>query len=261
MAGLVTALFEQCGLRAEDITSNDPLDVAEVAKAKTPRLTTPLSTHCSVTVCSERTECSGGTICSRRLDFVSYVTLNFDSTLIDVLHHHKNVDYQEFPHLECQLHNKKMCFFIHGRIGRGQNAASADKVLTRTEFEQAYNTARGTLHSFLHQTFVAGDRKFCFLGCNPAEPRLRAILRMCSEHWSGDGADFINQPRKFLLWDRDTPKPDLSGTGVDLVQYPRGDEFRGFDDVLEYWAKTKPPRFRGRIERAGQFDAHAGPPR
>ncbi|MCE9526639.1 MAG: SIR2 family protein [Planctomycetales bacterium] len=241
---LIEILKERCELKPDDICSTDPLDVAEAAKSK--------NAHVYYTVLGEifaRRETSK--TASRyhslaRIPFASYVTLNFDPLLVDILSLHKNVHWSEYPWLSPENHNGKEVFHAHGRIQPGVDASLAKIVLTRSEFDEAYNPHTQRLHSFWQSTFL--DHVVCFIGCNPSEPNIRRLLSSCKAFRSRVISITAPwRPRWYLLWDdlSDPPRDLQEDCEIYPVQYCRGiSSFAGLDDVLHYWAGRQSPKLR-----------------
>ena len=240
---LVAALQDRCRVRTEDSKSTHPLDVLEAAKEKDPDEYFRVLDN----IFGRRTNPSSASRYHMlaRINFRSYVTLNFDPLLLDTMDLHRNVTVSEYPTLKNQHHGSGELFYLHGRLGPDRPAAKSRIVLTRSEFRQAYDPFKERLHSFLQQTML--DHNVCFIGCNPAETHLAYLLKACkkfcqTEHGLNDPA----RPKWFLLSHGEgASPPDLHECGISVVSYPMGDQnYSGLDHVLQYWAKKAEPKVR-----------------
>ena len=169
--------------------------------------------------------------------------------------------FSDFPNLQAQHHRRREVFCIHGRLGPGRPAATTPIVLTRREFDSAYDPWGSSLHSFIQQTILAHD--LCFLGCNPAEPYLARILESCKRHCQAEhGLTSNARPQWYLLADEGYEQLDAAtDCGIRVVQYDKRDsQFTGMDSVLEYWANKKPPFLRqaGVQESSFKLDVEPG---
>lgn len=257
---LIGQLQDRCGLRAEDLPSTDPLDIAQAAKDKDAqayfRALDKIFARRKAPVTAKRYHLLA------RIGFVSYISLNLDPLLVDTLDQHRNIKVSDFPNLHAQNHGNREVFCIHGRLGPGRPAASTPMVLTRRDFENAYDPDATLLHSFIQQTFLAHD--VCFLGCNPAESYLRRILESCKRQCQlQHGITSGTRPNWYLLADEGYEQFDaVSHCGIELVHYPKGDpQFSGMDSVLEYWAERKPPFLRPPGVQRSPFDPEVKPDR
>lgn len=240
---LIAFLQERCGLRAEDLRSTDFLDVAQAAKEKNAE-----EYARALDEMFQRKERPGSAKryhLLARIPFSSYINLNFDPLLLDIFDLHRDVTVSEYPHLQNQRHGLRELFYMHGRLGPDRPAATSPIVLTRDEFDRAYDPMQTRLHAFIQATML--DHHVCFLGCNPTEPYLARLLSACKRFCDADhGLIDPGRPRWFLLGDDSyADSPVLAQSGIHLVRYPRRDaSFSGMDAVLEYWAKKKSPVFR-----------------
>jgi hypothetical protein len=229
---LIGILQERCGVKSEDSLSTDPLDLAQAAKDKNAS-----KYYKALDKTFDRRK--NPTSATRyhllaRTPFASYVNLNFDPLLLDVLGLHKNLTVSEYPHLQNQQHGRGELFYMHGRLGPDRPAESTPIVLTRSEFERAYDPYQTRLHSFIQTTML--DNDVCFLGCNPAEPHLARLVAICKKCCDADhGLTDPKRPRWFLLADGEfQTQPSLAGSGIHVVHYDRLDaKFSGMDAVLE----------------------------
>ena len=240
---LIATLQDRCGLRAEDLRSADFLDVAQAAKDKNPeeyaRTLDDIFRRKEHPVSAKRYHLLA------RIPFLSYINLNFDPLLLDTFDLHFDVTVSDYPHLQNQNHGVKELFYQHGRLGTDRPAATSSIVLTRSEFDRAYDPMQTRLHGFIQATML--DHHVCFLGCNPTEPYLARLLAACKRFCEADhGLADPKRPRWFLLGDDSYENSaTLTAAGIHLVRYPRRDAaFSGLDAVLEYWARKKPPVFR-----------------
>jgi hypothetical protein len=241
--GLLGQLQEACGVRAEDVATTDPLEIAQAARDKNEaayyRQLDKIFGRKDAPKSARRYHLLA------RIDFISYLTLNFDPVLIDTLDLHSNITVSEYPNLQAQFHNNREVFCLHGRLSPDRPAAQTRIVLTRRDFEEAYDPWGASLHSFLHQTFTGND--VCFIGCNPSEPNLSEILKFCARQCEAQhGWSSPTRPHWYLLADDGYENLEsLSGCGIEVVRYPKVDSsFSGLDVVLEYWARKRPPTTR-----------------
>jgi SIR2-like domain len=240
---LIAILQERCGLRAEDLLSTHPLDVAQAAKDKNPQEYARALDD--VFRRKERPLSAKRYHLLARTKFASYINLNVDPLLLDILDLHFDIRVSEYPHLQNQHHGPQELFYVHGRLGPDRPAATSQIVLTRSEFDRAYDPLQTRLYGFIQATML--DHHVCFIGCNPTEPYLARMLAACKGFCDADhGLVDLKRPRWFLLAEDSYPElPSLAASAIHLVRYPRRDaSFSGMDAVLDYWAKKKPPVFR-----------------
>lgn len=255
---LISQLQERCGLRSEDLSSRDPLDIAQRAKDKNPS-----AYWQALDDIFARKPAPGAAAryhLLARLGFISYLSLNIDPLLVDTFDLHRNITVSDFPNLQAQNHGRREVFCIHGRLGPGRPAKTTPIVLTRRDFESAYNPLDGQLHSFIQQTVLAHD--LCFLGCNPAEPYLARILESCQRQCHEQhGLTSTARPQWYLLADEGYEQLDAAtACGINVVQYDKRDSrFTGMDSVLEYWANKRPPFLRPAGVQESRFDADVEP--
>lgn len=255
---LISQLQERCGLRSEDLSSSHPLDIAQTAKDKNPSAYSQALDDIFDRKLAPNSAARYHLLA--RIDFISYLSLNIDPVLVDTFDKHYNVTVSDFPNLQAQNHGHKEVFCIHGRLGPGRPAATTEIVLTRQEFETAYNPWGSSLHSFIQQTILAYD--LCFLGCNPAEPYLADILKSCKRHRQAQHSLTSNAcPQWFLLADEGYEQLDAAtACGIHVVQYDKGgSQFTGMDSVLEHWANKKPPLLRAAGVQESKFNPDVEP--
>ena len=240
---LISQLQERCGLRSEDLLSRNLLDIAQTAKDKDSSAYSQALDDIFARKPAPRSAVRYHHLA--RIGFISYLSLNFDPVLVDTFDLHDNIIVSDFPNLQAQNHGRGELFCIHGRLGPGRPAATTPIVLTRREFDSAYDPLGISLHSFIQQTILAHD--LCFLGCNPAEPYLAHILKSC-ERYSQKQHGFTSntRPQWYLLADEGYEQLDAAtACGIHVVQYDKqNSQFAGMDSVLEYLANKKPPCFR-----------------
>ena len=197
-----------------------------------------------------------------RLRCPSYLTLNFDPLLIDILSLHGNVTVSVYPKVQDWKHGDGEVFHLHGRVPPDHRGGPVDLVLTRTDFERAYNPFESMLHAFLQSTLMNND--LCFIGCNPAEENLQRILNACRLiRRQVYGLNYPSPPRWYLLQDDSaTPPPCLREAGIEIVEYPKTDAgYVGLDKILEYWADKRDPVVRVPGVRRQPFDPATEPQR
>jgi hypothetical protein len=250
---LIGELQERCGVRAEDAPSTDPLDIAQVAADKNQvayfRALDDIFAMRTAPTTAKRYHLLA------RIPFISYVSLNFDPLLVDTLDLHWDIAVSDYPNLQAQNHGKREVFCIHGRLGPGRPAATTPIVLTRKEFENAYDPYRAALHSFIQQTLLGHD--VCFLGCNPSEPYISRIFDSCKRQCQVQhGLTSTARPNWFLLAEESYGQlEEISESGIRAVQFSKLDaQFSGMDSVLAHLAKKKPPLFRHPGVQRSTFD-------
>lgn len=241
---LIERLKERCNLKPDEFRSSDLLDIAEAAKNKD--VNAYYETLAEVFARKDALKTAARYHSLARIPFASYVTLNFDPLLVDILSLHRNIYWSEYPSLSVENHSRSDVFHAHGRIQPGVAPSLAKIVLTRSEFDEAYNPHTQRLHGFWQSTFL--DHDICFIGCNPSEPNIRRLLGGCKAIRSRVlSLTAPGRPRWYLLWD------DLSDPPCELqeeceiypTRFPRGTSgFSGLDDVLSYWAERKTPKIR-----------------
>ena len=255
---LISQLQERCGVRSEDLSSRDPLDIAQTAKDKNPDAY--FQALDDIFAQKPAPGAAARYHLLARLSFISYLSLNIDPVLVDTFDLHNNITVSDFPNLQAQNHGQQEVFCIHGRLGPERPAATTPTVLTRRDFESAYHPLNGPLHSFIQQTVLAHD--LCFLGCNPAEPYLARILESCKRHCQAQhGLTSLTRPRWYLLADEGYEQLDVArACGIHVVQYDkRNSQFTGMDSVLEYCANKKPPFLRPAGVQESRFDPNVEP--
>lgn len=255
---LISQLQERCGLRSEDLSSRDPLDIAQTAKDKNPAAYFEALDEIFAPKLAPNSASRYHLL--PRIGFISYLSLNIDPVLVDTFNLHSNVTVSDFPNLQAQNHGQRELFCIHGRLGRDRPAATTSIVLTRREFEAAYDPWGSPLHSFVQQTILAHD--LCFLGCNPAEPYLARILESCKRHnHAQHGLTSPARPQWYLLADEGYGQLDAaSDCGIHVVHYDKLDShFTGMDAVLEYWANKRPPFLRPSGVQESRFNPDVEP--
>lgn len=255
---LTDILQDRCSVRPEDSVSTDPLDVAEAAKKKGPVYFKVLD---EVFQRKEYPRSRDRYHLLARIPFSSYVTLNFDTLLLDTIALHKDVTVSEYPVLQNQHHRNAELFYLHGRLGPDRPAAVTQIVLTRKEFEDAYDPYANRLHGFLQSTFL--DNDVCFIGCNPSEAHMQRLLEACRRFSKqAHGIHDTSIPRWFLLWDDESEVPPvLAACGIHAIRYGKvSPDFSGFDQVLKYLARKKEPVFRklGREQSPFSTDVEPG---
>jgi hypothetical protein len=257
---LIGQLQERCGLRAEDLFSTHSLDIAQAAKDKNApayfRALDEIFAHRSAPKTAARYHLLA------RIPFASYISLNFDPLLVDTLDLHRNITVSDYPNLQVQHQGPNEVFCIHGRLGPNRPAANTQIVLTRREFEAAYDPWGMLLHSFIQQTITAQD--VCFLGCNPAEPYLGRIFESCKRYCqSQHGLTSPGRPNWYLLADEGYERLEtVSECGIHVVQYAKRDSlYSGLDSVLEHWADKKPPLLRVSGVQRSPYDPEVEPDR
>ena len=255
---LVSTLQNGCGVRSEDLTGDDFLDIAEVAKKKNRRSYFKILDDVFSQKENPKSLCRYHML--SRIKFSSYITLNYDSLLLDTIDLHRDVTVSQYPSLKSQHHGKQELFYIHGRLGPDQPASQASIVLTRAEFEEAYNPYEQRLHAFLQSTFL--DYNVCFIGCNPDEPHMKFLIKAFNNFSEKKhGLHDVMRPKWFLLWDGESDSPELlKDCGIHMVKYPRRDKsFSGLDQVLEYWANRKKPVIREAGVEKSSYDTNVEP--
>jgi|GEM_PF-6451562 len=257
---LVSILKDRCGVRLEDLKSNDFLDIAEAAKKKNQTLF--FSTLDDIFCKKDHPKTLNRYHLLARIGFFSYITLNYDPLLLDTLDLHRNINISEYPSLNNENHSNDDIFYIHGRLGPDRPAENTHIVLTRSEFDEAYDPYRSCLHSFLQTTFQNHD--ICFIGCDPSEQHIQYLLKAFQAFSERiHGLEDNNRPQWFLLWDGDSDPPGkLDKCGIRLVKYSKKNKsFSGLDQVLEYWAQKNKPFLRKPGVKRFSFDPNVEPER
>ena len=144
---LISKLQKRCGVRSEDLSSRDPRDIAQTAQDKNPN-----AYFQALDEIFARKRAPGAAAryhLLARVGFISYLSLNVDPLLVDTFDLHRNITVSEFPNLQAQNHGRGEVFCIHGRLGPRRPAATTPIVLTRQEFDNAYDPWGSSLHSFI----------------------------------------------------------------------------------------------------------------
>lgn len=239
---LIETLRTKCELRPEDEASGNPLDVAEVAKTKDTSKYYGVLRHLFAR--KKKYTCLKRYHLLARINFASIITLNMDPLLLDVIALHRNVTASAYPWLQNEYHGRSEVFFLHGRVDP-DSTSGPEIVLSRSDFEQAYDPLCCMLWSFVQQTLLSYD--ICFLGCNPSEPYLHRLISSCRSIRDGQfGMNKQDPPRWFLLAEEAwTVPPEVAEAGIAIVKYPmHNGSYVTFDNILESWADKKPPEFR-----------------
>lgn len=247
-SGLINALRERCSLRPEDLQGVDPLDIAEAAKNTNPSAYNQTLNELFDRRAQPRTARRYHML--DRIPFCGYLTLNFDSLLLDTLDLRRNVTVSDYPclhpqHLRNSDHARTELFYLHGRLGPNRPAEDARIVLTRSEFEEAYDPFGGPLHAFLWSALESHD--ICFIGCRPVEDNFARVLDACERFSEREhGLRDSNRPRRYLLWDSDSKPPGrIEELGIHTVRFDRVDSsYAGLVEMLEFLAGKREPRLR-----------------
>jgi len=115
-------------------------------------------------------------------NFKSYLTTNFDPLLAHEARSANPVCRKElmvYPHLDRQHIEKRTIYYLHGLIPEHNVPVNGSIVLSRSEFERAYEHD-SSLRTFLIQTL--DDDPVCFVGCRLREPPLCHILAVIRKH-------------------------------------------------------------------------------
>jgi hypothetical protein len=133
-----------------------------------------------------------------RINFKSYVTLNFDPLLAEEsrwVEPHPTV--YPYPHLDRQHIRSRSIFYLHGYVAKNSIPEERHLVLSESEFANAYRPD-GPLRQFLLPTFIHDP--ICFVGCELREPVFRDVFDICKKqqqellHKGG-----TQTPPKFIL--------------------------------------------------------------
>ena len=257
-AVLSDQLKEACEIRAEDLTSDDPADILEAARAKNRQkfIAALLGKFRRL----EHPSAARRYHLLARLKSRRYITLNFDPLLVDIVGLHRNVAVSQYPWITSGQHEDGELIHLHGRLDGDFDASAWPLVLTRTDFDKAYHPDQGLLHSFLQDTLLNND--VCFLGCNPREGNLAKLLSACAKLKHSFFADAINVPRWYALLDEGWDEWLFTDVGIHAVSYRKINEsYVGFDQVLECWAGKKDPVIRRPGVAGSKFDADTEPQR
>jgi len=255
---LIQILRDRCGLKAEDFHSIDPLDIAETARSKDDE-----AYHATLTDVFKRKDAPQTALryhLLARTKFISYVTLNFDPLLVDILSLHRNTYVSEYPWLSSEHNGNREVFHIHGRVWPDAGVRKHGVVLTRKDFDEAYNPYDSLLHAYLQTTFTQHD--ICFIGCNPTESNMHRLLRACkSIRDKMPSADDYRPPSWYLLWnDSSNLPPTLAECGIRPVLYqPLNNAYVGLDRVLAYWAGQSAPKIRRPSSTPSVYSAEKEP--
>tara|TARA_R110002072_G_C7972654_1_gene534964 strand:- start:8488 stop:9387 length:900 start_codon:yes stop_codon:yes gene_type:complete len=259
---LLTELLRDCGIRAEDVPAKiarDKASQADFARARNPAAY--YDTLNRVFARRKSPECATRYHLLARIGFCSYINLNFDPVLCDVLNLHTNISVSTYPVLQPKHLRDGNVFHLHGRIDKDSPAEDGRIVLSKEDFKTAYDPIRSRVHAFLQSVF--DDHDVCFLGCNPEEPNLKRILGSCeSFQESLHGVTSPSRPRRFLLWSHDSAEPMLKKCGVNLVNYAKVDgAYTGLLDVLKHLAGDRPISHRqGDVESRTYASNDGGQP-
>jgi len=198
-----------------------------------------------------------------RIKFKYYINLNFDNMMINAFDKHATANFSTYPNLNAEnagAHPNHI-FHVHGLLDSENPARSSQIVLTKSEFNNAYNLKQSELGYFLKNVLRYND--VCFIGCNPSSKPIREIMKLCQNEVANTFSRASgNKPNWFYLWDDITTLPTDSETGLIPVHYPRvDDKFLGFQQVLEYLAKYKPPSRKDHPDppSANRFVSKGGP--
>jgi hypothetical protein len=240
---LTEKLRGACGVRAEDLISNESPHVLEVARSKSPDKF--LETLRTIFASSKNPKCANRYHMIARIPFLHIVTLNFDPLLVDIIGLHRNVTVSKYPWIMARDIKRSELVYLHGCLDGEFDEAKWPLVLTQKDFEKAYDPDGSLLHGFLQMALLGND--VCFLGCNPTEPSLARLFEKCAKlrRQFYDSAN-LSKPNWYALLDEETwDRKPLDDAGINAVLYPKIDDgYLGFDQVLECWADKKEPFVR-----------------
>lgn len=188
-----------------------------------------------------------------RVQFVSYVTVNYDYQLADECSRARLGRYVTIPSFPYDCVRDRKAFYIHGIIERDKRPAANDIILTKRDFDYYYNDSNSTLLSFLHQLFCY--RSILFLSCTLCEPELRRLLLACRNARACVARRHCNltMPERYILLPsiekRNTQQlparceqvaEDIDvdmyrDLDIAVIRYPPDNGHAIIEDILDYW--------------------------
>lgn len=140
------------------------------------------------------------------LPFSCYVTVNLDPLLALKCRTAKiacNTNIMAYPSLDRKAMTKRSIHYMHGYIREGETPLPGTIVLSRGEFDEAYE-ANSNLMTFLIPTLV--NEPILFIGCRLQEPTMAQVFQICKEQQKRRlglsmecGQSKEAPPRKFIL--------------------------------------------------------------
>jgi len=241
--GLVSQLCKVCGLPTNIPSSNksseDLLKLADEAK------------RCDKKAyCKELGKIFGKKITKTnrsykllmKLQFKSYITINFDRLLASeaIDNNYKNIF--SFPSLPYNKINDHSIFYIHGYIEENTIPQPDHILLGERDFERGYeNNYSGTLKSFLEQVFTY--EPLLFIGCKLSEPPLRKVLETCRKirKTINESYPSHNPPPRFAILPKRYYKSEIRNPEHDIdAEKEENDRFGELDiEVYRYEPKDE----------------------
>ncbi len=192
--------------------------------------------------------------------FVSYVTTNYDP-LFAIAYQSAipNESILAFPEIEAKQLSQRKMFYIHGYIGEDSNLNPDKIILTKQDFESAYDRERGSLPHFWES--LLREYAVLFLGCELGEPELEIIFGRCNtvQEQLTQNYGIRKRSRFILLPEESFCKDEQQGItikqgvrqdlrdrcceyNIKIVAYdPVDEEYSGLIDILKEWAQVQNP--------------------
>lgn len=251
--GLIAQLIEEVGPPLEKSEQDSEPDVAQKLKDQS-----PAQYWDALRRIFDRRSCSRTAMryhLLARIPFVSYVTMNYDPMLVDILTLHDATTFDQFedgflsPSDLQRRKSFKDVYYMHGRIDPDSLDGSVPSiVLERSSYAKAYDHEQSRLQTFLDVLLNDGD--VCLLGCGLRDESMKGVMQRCKQ--IRDQYYQIDRPGKpvwFALLsdskDDEIKAEELDAHGIEAVYYPRVDErYSGFDEVLRDLARASGPQRR-----------------
>ena len=178
-----------------------------------------------------------------QLPFQCYMTTNFDSTLA------KNAG---LARERCQLPPKvyptgldrrdvrnRHIFYLHGLIKEGEIPKDGDIVLSKDEFDHAYQD-NSRLMSLLTQTFE--EDPIIFIGCRLKEPPLEKVFKISNRNRSArmkkieeTGESDINPPPRLILLSKPEIGKNVQTSADQRTAMEKAERFYGKLSITVVW--------------------------
>lgn len=168
------------------------------------------------------------------LPFKGYITTNYDPLLAKAAERVGNIKIQSYPRLQVITSDEKQVYYIHGFALRNEIPTGEDLVLSRSEFNKAYDYNTSILPSFLHQ--ILAYSPIIFIGCSLTEPSiLKSFEQVRNIHLNIKNVELFTIPQRYiLLEDNDFEDEILSTFDIKIKRYCKIDEeYVGIEYIFE----------------------------
>ena len=196
-----------------------------------------------------------------QIPFQSYITLNYDPLLATAARGDQNESARKiirYPECDIRGLEKGSIFYLHGYIDLNTKLDDIQIVLTKSDFDLAYDNDRSKLPSFL-ETLVL-HYPVLFWGCTLSEEPIKKLLERCSrirkrysvEHNSKQYPLFMLLPKKEnppMNNEKESRIRQIENEeteryrrfGITVARYDKRDKrYSGIEEILEAWVQCPP---------------------